>query len=206
MPLIVLMALILLSGCAGVLPGGPEQPTSTFVLDPDLPAAAKPGAGPTVLVSPPDAAPGYATPRMAYLRERYRVDYYAYHEWVDTPGAMLAPVLAAALRGSGRFAGVVDDPRAAVPDLRLDVRVDHLHQDFRHQPSIGSVALTVRAVDLAQGSLLATRTFQAAEPAPSDDAYGGVVAVNRALSRLLPDVAAFAASQAKRVRPIPGEP
>lgn len=203
--LIVALTLALLAGCAGVLPQGPDRPTTTYVLDPDRPVAGPAGSGPTLLIPPPSAAPGYATPRMAYLKERYRIDYYAHNEWVAAPAAMLGPVLAAALRGGGDFGGVIEDPRGAPPDLRLDVRVDQMHQDFRRQPSVGSVVLTVAAFDPGTGSLLATRTFEATEPAPSEDAPGGVVAINRALARLLPEISAFAADQARRVvRSAPG--
>jgi hypothetical protein len=43
---------------------------------------------------------------------------------------------------------------------------------------------------------LATRIFEAEVPAPADDPYGGVVAINRALARLLPDIAGFVGNEA----------
>jgi ABC-type uncharacterized transport system auxiliary subunit len=55
------------------------------------------------------------------------------------------------------------------------------------------VVLRVRLVDARDGRILATRLFDDSEPAPADAAYGGVQAVNRILSRLLPDIADFAA-------------
>jgi cholesterol transport system auxiliary component len=196
--LIVAVTAALLAGCAAVLPQGPDRPTTTYVLDPDRPLAGTTRSGPTLLIPPASAAPGYGTPRMAYLKERYRIDYYAHNEWVAAPASMLGPVLVATLRESGHFAGVVDDRRGTLADLRLDLRLDRMHQDFRSQPSQGSVALTVSLFDLADGGLLATRVFEASEPAPSDDAQGGVIAINRALARLLPEISAFAADQATR--------
>lgn len=197
--LILALTLGLLAGCVGVLPQAPDRPTTTYVLDPDRPPPVSARPGPTLLIPTPSAAPGYATPRMAYLKERYRIDYYAHNEWVAAPATIVGPVLAAALRESGHFGGVIEDPRGAMPDLRLEVRIDQMHQDFRHQPSVGSVVLTVSAFDPAAGTLLATRRFEATEPSPSEDAPGGVIAINRALARLLPEISAFAADQAKRV-------
>ena len=39
--------------------------------------------------------------------------------------------------------------------------------------------------------MLASALFEAVEPAASDDPYGGVVAANRAVARVLDDIAAW---------------
>jgi cholesterol transport system auxiliary component len=193
----------LLGACAGVLPGPAPSPARTYVLAPDLPswdgAALSPrGSGPTILVARPEDAAGYATQRMAYLERDYRLDYFAEHEWVASPAAMLGPLLVKALRGGGAFAAVSDDASGISSDLRLDTVVESLHQDFRTRPSQARVELRVQVVEPEQRRILATRVFADAEPAPSDDPYGGVVAANRALSRLLPQIADFAAETAGR--------
>jgi len=188
-----------LTGCASLLPvPAGHRPVATYLLAPVLPAeAARRGRGPTVLVSPPDALPGYATSSMAYMKERYRLEYYAYHQWVAPPAAMLRPLLAAALRSQRDVGAVVTrDSAAALADLRLDTSILYLYQDFRTHPSRGSVALAVRLVGLRPGSVLATRVFEAEVAAPADDPYGGVVAINRALARLLPEIARFVGNEA----------
>jgi cholesterol transport system auxiliary component len=190
-----------LGGCASLLPTpAGNQPVTTFLLAPELPSeVSSSGQGPTVLVSVPDARPGYHTPRLAYIKERYRLDYFAYHQWVDTPAAMLQPLLVSALRARrGVGAVTTGDAEGVAADLRLNTSILHLYQDFRTRPSRGSVALVVRLVDLRQGRVLAVRAFDADVPAPEDSPYGGVVAINRALARLLPQIADFAASQASK--------
>src|SRR5688572_10546198 len=63
----------------------------------NAPAAARgPEAAPTLLVSPPQAAAGFDSPHMMYLREGGRLEYFAYNEWIDTPGRMLAPLIVVA--------------------------------------------------------------------------------------------------------------
>jgi cholesterol transport system auxiliary component len=208
--LLLLIAISALAGCASLLPApAGHKPVTTYLLAPVIPTeSATRGNGPIVLVSPPEAVPGYATSNMAYVKERYRLDYYAYHQWVAPPAAMLRPLLAAALRGQSHLGAVVaGDSAGVVPDLRLDTTILHLYQDFRTHPSRGSVALAVRLIDLRQGRVLATRIFEAAEPAPENNPYGGVVAINRALGRLLPEVAAFVgkeAAGADKSRPLAG--
>jgi cholesterol transport system auxiliary component len=185
------------SGCASLLPTPQgNEPVTTYLFAPELPAeTSTTGRGPAVLVALPDARPGYATARLAYVKERYRLDYFAYHQWVDTPSAMLRPLLASALRGSKGVGTVVTGSGGGTAaDFRLDTGILYVHQDFRTQPSRGAIALSVRIVDLRHGSVIASRTFEAAETAPADGPYGGVVAINRALSRILPEIAAFAAS------------
>jgi cholesterol transport system auxiliary component len=138
---------------------------------------------------------------MAYMEEDYRLDYYADHAWVDSPPAMLGPVLVDALRASGAFATVTEDARGITSDLRLDSLIVNLYQDFRTRPSMARLEIRVRLVDPQGRRVLASRAFADAEPAPSDDAYGGVVAANRALARMLPRIADFAAETASRAGP-----
>jgi cholesterol transport system auxiliary component len=133
---------------------------------------------------------------MAYLEQDYRLDQFADHEWVESPSAMLRPLLVTALRGNSAFGAVSEDARGISADLRLDTLIEVLHQDFRSRPSLARVKLRVRIVDPNERRVLATRVFSDTEIAPSDDAYGGVVAVNRILTRLLPQIADFAAETA----------
>jgi len=196
-----LVAAALLHGCTGVLPRAPEPPPMTYLLAPDLPrpdrvVRVQDEAGPTLLVSQPEAAAGFGTRRMAYLEQDYRLDQFADHEWVESPGAMLGPLLVSALRGNTAFGAVSEDARGISADLRLDTLIEVLYQDFRARPSLARVGLRVRLVDPNGRRVLATRVFSDTEIAPSDDAYGGVVAVNRILTRLLPQIADFAAETA----------
>ena len=201
----ILLAPALLGACAGLLPGPAQSPARTYLLAPDLPpgdgaALRLRGSGPTILVARPQDAAGYATQRMAYLERDYRLDYFAEHEWVASPAAMLGPLLVKALRGGGAFAAVSDDASSISADLRLDTVVESLYQDFRTRPSQARVELRVQLVEPDRRRILATRVFADTQPAPSDDPYGGVVAVNRVLSRLLPQIADFAAETAGRLK------
>lgn len=195
----------LLGGCAGVLPGPAESPPKTYVLAPELPSGDRVSADlgrarPTLLVSRPEDAAGYATRRMAFLEQDYRLDYFAEHEWVDTPAAMLGPLLVKGLRGSGAFRAVSEDAAGIDAEIRLDTVIESLYQDFRTRPSQARVELRVRLVEPERRRILATRLFTDVQPAPSDDPYGGVVAVNQALGRLVPRIADFAAETAARLK------
>lgn len=200
-PLLVLST----SGCSGILPTPPEAPPATFLLAPDLssvrPALPSPESGETLMVSVPVPGAGYGTPRMAFMEQDYRLDYFADHQWVDPPAAMLEPLLVQALDAHPSFRAVSSDGRGIRADLRLDTLIEAFYQDFRTRPSRVRVALRVRLIDPGDGRILATRLFDDTEPAPADVAYGGVQAINRVLARLLPEIADFAAGATARLGP-----
>lgn len=194
--LIPITVVALLAACA---PLPAPEAMNTYVLDARLASAAGGAAGEGVIaVSPPRARPGFDSPQMAYVRRAHELEYFTKNRWADTPARMLAPLLVQALEQSGKFRAVVQAPGAVSADLRVDVEVVRLFQDFESQPS--RIRFTVRAqlVDLRSRRVLATRELDEVENAPSEDPYGGVVAANRALARLLDRLTDFCA------KPVPG--
>lgn len=174
----------------------PEQtsPVRTYVLAPQLPPQAAASPAPlALLVSTPQAAAGYGTRRMAYTRKPYELDYFSRNEWVGTPERMLEPILVNALEASGYFQSVVPSDIRIVAGLRLDTDILRLVQDFSSQPSQSHLVLRARLIDLDGGREIATRTFEAREPAPEEGPYGGVIALNRALERILKELVNFCA-------------
>jgi cholesterol transport system auxiliary component len=149
------------------------------------PASATAPAHPCLilLVSSPRSAPGFATSRMVYVQEAYRIDYFANHQWADTPAGMLAPILSRAV--GGLFRTVVMAPALVEPHLRLESQVLRLQQIFRNDASSVLLELRIDLFDLVNRRSLGSRVFSVSEPAPSRDPYGGVVAANRALARVL---------------------
>ena len=181
----------LIGGCAALQPPRVESPT-LYLLDAQL-AAAVPRSqrGLVLAVEAPRARPGFATPQMAYVRQPPKLDYYAKNRWVDTPSRMLAPLLAQALAQSGSFHAVVQTPSLVAADLRLDTELIRLQQDFATEPSRVQLTLRAQLIDVKTNKVLAAKEFDEVEPAPSDDAYGGAVAANRALQRLLDQLSDF---------------
>ncbi len=195
----VALTLILgLDGCGFVDLKTPAPAVTTYVLEPALPpdAGAAPRGARVLLVDKPEARAALDTPRIAYLRRDYAFEYFTQSAWVESPARMLAPLLARALERQGGFEAVASAPSAVAAELRLATEVLDFTHDFRTQPSRVRIALRVQLIDAGSRALLATRVFEAEEPAASDDAYGGVQAFNRAAARLLPEIAAFAARAA----------
>jgi len=181
----------LLAACTALQPPQVEQ-ASTYVLE-AMPAAGaqRPRRDLVLEVSMPRARPGFDTPQMAYTRRANALDYFARHRWADTPAHMLAPLLAQALEQSGSFRAVVQSPSLATAQLRLDTELVRLQQDFSARPSRVQLTLRAQLIDADTRRVLAAAEFDETEAAPSDDPYGGVIAANRALARLLERLVAF---------------
>lgn len=187
-----LVALVL-AGCSTLRPTEAE-PVRTYLLEAQFDRTAQVKPIPLVLaVSPPRAAPGYDTERMAFVRQPHRLEYFAKNRWAETPAKMLGPLLVRALEQRTGFKAVTPAGGMVKGDLRLDTEITLLQQEFTPSPSRLHMKLRVQLVEQASYRVLATQVFDAVEAAPADDPYGGVVAANRMLPRLLGQIADFAA-------------
>ena len=176
---------LLLAGCA--LSGrAPAPPIATYVLG-DAAAAlpAETALNDLVLkVSMPRAAPAYASTRIAYIEQQYRVDYFALNEWADPPAQMLRTLLTTQLTGSGLFRYVVTDAPGVDETLRLDSDIIELVQVFSESASEVRLSIRFDLVDVARRTIVVSDTISVSETAARDP-YAGVVAANRAAQRVL---------------------
>lgn len=183
---------LLVTACAALQPP-PAQPVSTYLLEAQ-PVAVHVAARRdlALAVSVPRARAGFDTAQMAYVRRAHELEYFSNNRWADAPARMLAPLITQALEHSGSWRSVLHNPSAVSADLRLDSELVRLVQDFTSRPSRVQITLRAELIETASGRLVAAREFDEAEVAPSDDPYGGVLAANRALARLLGKLAEFA--------------
>jgi cholesterol transport system auxiliary component len=185
---------LLLSGCTLLPAPDGERLVATYTLSPPTETRADAGgvSGNGVLaLSKPVAAPGYDATDMIYLVRPYQLQRFAGSRWVRPPAEMLAPLLLQRLTADGYYRSLVPAHLSSIADQRLDVTLLTLQQEFSEGASQIRISLRVQLVDLRQRRLLASATFTELEPAPGNDPYGGVVAANRAVARILTQVAAF---------------
>ena len=194
-------ALLLTLSACGTLGPTPTAPPALYSLDGAASAAprAPRQAAPTLIVSPPHAAAGYASARIAYQRTAHQLEYYAHSEWIAPPTQMIAPRIVAALEADGNFGAVVLAPSAAAGDLRLDTELVRLQHDLFSQP--GRVRLTLRAylLDNATRTVISWREFDAHIAVTSEGPYGAVIAANRAVQTVLQELASFAAEAVEQL-------
>ncbi|MBK7543830.1 MAG: membrane integrity-associated transporter subunit PqiC [Candidatus Competibacteraceae bacterium] len=188
----VLLGSLVLAGCS--LLQDPSSPPQAFLLDVGTyaPPLARRSSDKTLLVTVPKAAPGFDSNRIAYTREPLKLDYYKDNVWSDTPSKMLLPILVRAFERTGAFKAVVSPPASALTDLRVDVEVIRLQQEFSVRPSQVRLTARIKVIGMKNGYVLGTQVFEAVEPAPSEDAYGAARAANAAVQKLLTDMLPFA--------------
>jgi len=189
------LCLSVLCGCSALSPTA-TPPTTYYSLDRVAPKVATAPAkiattGPTLIINPPHAAAGFDSPRIIYLREPHKLDYFAHSEWVDPPARMLGALMVNAIESSGTFRAVVLTPGAAAGDLRLDTEIIRLQHEFLTQPSRVRFTLRATLVDDKTRRVLARHEFEAIASASSEDPYGGVVAANLAVQAVLENLSQF---------------
>jgi cholesterol transport system auxiliary component len=184
----------MLSAC--VLAPADKSAPHMYLLDPEISvrsASSNPGrkVTGTLLVSEPRAQVGFDTTRMIYLLRPHQISYYALNQWADTPSRMLMRLLARTMERTELWRSVVQAGSPARADYRLDCDELVLEQRFFTKPSRLRLALRVRLIDLKQRDVLASRDFEIFEDTTTDDAYGGVIAANRATGQLLEQTASW---------------
>ena len=187
----MLAAALALGGCT--LPQDQSTPAQGYLLEGGAftPAPARRTTNKTLLVTVPKAAPGFDSNRIAYTRKPPKLDYYRDSVWSDAPAKMLLPILVRAFEATGAFKAVVSPPAPGLANLRVDVDVIRLQQEFMTQPSRVRLMARIKVVDLKSGHVLGTQVFEAVQPAPSEDASGAARAANVAVQKVLEQMVRF---------------
>ena len=188
--------MVLVATTAGCLsPSTDSSKIHTYQLSLDgWPSEARSGKsdGPVLLVSPPQAEPGFETQRMVYVKRPYELEYYAMNQWADTPVRMFAPLMVQALnQQNDAWRAVIQLPSPIRGDYRLDTHGFLLQQEFFEQPSRVRVMVRTQLIDLKESTILSTRAFEVVENAASENPYGGVQAANRAIAGLLDQMSSW---------------
>lgn len=188
----VVLAALLLVACT--LPQDQSEPPQSYLLEVGAfaPTPARRNSGKTLLVTVPKAAPGFDSNRIAYTKQPPKLDYYNNNVWSDTPSKMLLPILVRAFEATGAFKAVIAPPAPALANVRVDVDVIRLQQEFMSQPSRVRFTARIKVIDMKSGHVLATQVFEAIEPALSEDAGGAARAAGVAVQKALGEMVAFA--------------
>jgi len=179
--------------------GGKTPQTRFYQLA--TPASHPAQAGDTVVVVEPLATDSaYDDERIVYRQSPYRLDYYAYHRWVSSPGTMVSDYLAESLAHTGRFRAIareLTDAAAVVLGGRV-IAIEEVDRTDHHW--VGRIALELTLTDARTGEVLWSQQFEETEPLPQQSPEGLAAAISRAMGRVVervvPTIADTATQQA----------
>jgi len=153
----------------------------------------------TLRINKPTSSPGYLTARMAYIVTPNQLDYFAYHEWVDTPAKMLATVVEEQIESTNMFKSVLSESSEVKTNWRLDTTVIALHQNFMTNNNSQSI-LKVKAVlvDVRNRTLIASKSFPITINATAANPEAGVTAANLAAETFSGELIGFVRQEVNR--------
>ena len=152
------MILLLLAAC-----GGSAPQTRYYQLAAPTPARAFDAEGSVLAVEPLSADGAYDDERIIYRLDPVRLDYYQYHHWSTTPGAMIGSYLLQALARTGKFRSVGRDTTTDTAVV-LGGRVVAIEEvDESKTRWIGHLAVELTVTDAKTGEILWSRPYDQRE-------------------------------------------
>ena len=153
---------------------------------------------PVLAVEPLEADEPYDDERIIYRENPYKVDYYHYHRWSASPGALVSRHLERALQASGRFAAVLRDDQSKATYV-LGGRLLALEEvDVSRKRWLARVAIELHLRDAKSGDIVWSRRLEETEPVARQTPEGVARALSRALDRvarrLAPELGAVASA------------
>lgn len=120
-----------------------------------------------------------------YLKETSRIDAYLYSRWSDTPSSMIDRALYSSLQKQHLFGTLIPPTSSASANLILESDLNAFYHRFHNDSSSeGLIDITYRLIDPKTKTTIASKRFIITEPSPSEDAKGGVIALNNATLNL----------------------
>lgn len=192
--LFILLSVIFLTSCGSILSPMKVSSVSTYTMT-NSPAntvfSNHTASSKTLLVTLPNASPGYQSSRMIFVMVPYQLRSFSNHRWVAAPAELLMPLIASRLRAEHYFHAVVTSPFSGTANDQLTIQLLTLQQEFLQPQSQVRLSLEVTLQNVATGRVIANRLFQVVVPTTENTPYGGVLATNAAVHQVLDQIATF---------------
>jgi cholesterol transport system auxiliary component len=145
----------------------------------------------TLMVNLSSATAGFDSSRIMFSRVPYKLEYFAHNEWIDTPARMLTPLIVSKLKANGLFSAVTLTPSAANSHYSLDTQIIRLQQEFFSSPSRERLTVRATLIDNVKQYVIFVHEIDVVVTAKTDNPYGGVVAANEAVQKMLEKLVVF---------------
>lgn len=126
-----------------------------------------------------------ASTQFYYLKEPSCINAYLYSRWSDTPSSMIDRSLYSSLQNEQLFETLIPSTSSATANLILESDLNAFYHRFHNDSSSeGFIDITYRLIDPKTKVTIASKRFIITEQSPSEDAKGGVIALNNATHNL----------------------
>lgn len=192
--LTVLLALLLLGGCS--LRPEAKPPITYYYLQPEIEALCTPLQSKKLLqLSFVDALPSLLGKNIIYKKPDLKTGSYLYSKWNQSPRYAIMSSLYTALKEQQHYREILYNSRLE-SDLTLEIKVMQFEHRFTQtDDSYALVGLDAVLYDTQSRSVRSSRFFSSQTRAASNDAPGGVKAINDALGKVLSELLCWSEEQ-----------
>ena len=192
--------LLVLGGCASMLPGADRDPPQLYELRPAGSFAANlPRIRAQLLVEAPSASASLRSSRIAIKMQPTKLDYLADSEWTDLATNLVQTLLVESFDNSGRIAGVARQGSGLRTDFLLKSDLREFHAElYRGTPARIRIRVHVRLVRWDDRDIVASRSFETAEPLAGESSEAIVASFDAAVGGVLKQIVEWSLRQMHR--------
>lgn len=178
---LLITIIALFTGCSTIHPATSEY----SILPSYTPMSEANSINATLKLSSTRSIASLSSTQFYYLKETSQINAYLYSRWSDTPSSMIDRALYSSLQDQRLFETLIPSTSSASADLILESDLNAFYHRFHNDASSeGLIDITYRLIDPKTKTTIASKRFIITEPSPSQDAKGGVTALNKATHNL----------------------
>ena len=190
--------LLLISGCS--IHFDENTPISLYYLQPNIkPACKLSSTKKVVLLNFIDGSPSVYTKDITYTKSDLKAGSYLYSKWIQFPNDAITTALYTAFKHNNIFQKLVHEDTAVQSELILEVKVlkfEHHFVDEEH--SYALIELDAVLYNSQTLKILESSLFNSKVKTDTNNAKGGVKALNKALGNVLSDLVCWSAQQSSK--------
>ncbi|WP_457748388.1 ABC-type transport auxiliary lipoprotein family protein [Sulfurimonas sp.] len=181
----VFLSLLLFGGCTSPTPAMHEYRLAASL--PVVKAKTTPWNTKTLKVEQAYGDRLFMSLKMYYVLGKYKQYAYGRSRWVESLNVKITRSMTEYLRRMQLFKSVQSADSKTKNDYRFEINIEDFMQYFdeNEQHSYVKAVITCNLINEATHTIDATKTFQVKLKAKSDDALGGVMALDAALNKIL---------------------
>ena len=174
---ILLAGLLILTGCAGLLPGQGPAPTLYTLSPKSTFSAALPEVHSQLVVEKPIAAGGLETTRIALKTNPLELEYFADARFAETAPELVQTLLIESFENTGKIVAVGRQAIGLRSDYNLKTELREFQAEYLDGARIPNIRVRINAKVIKQSerAIIASQTFES-RMAATDSSFSSVIA------------------------------